>query len=355
MQGQSAQNNNRPRALLESMKSTIICVFIMLYCTFLSQTRALGFTVEGMMRVGGTRSLMTTHFSSLCHSRKTTRHRVNWSTSKLHLSGSPEISDHSRAESKTNSVQDRPLFPPGALRLKVRQHVNPLSSTYQRPLSLPNTWIQDAYPNSNLPMVLDIGCAKGSWVLDMAAQHTHINFLGLEIRRPVVNLCLRRKQHRQLTNVHFLPSNANVDLENLLQSLHSHHVSIQCVCIQFPDPHFKVKHRKRRVVNKSLVNLLARQLPAGCKVFFQTDIEELAYDMWGHFATLPQYFRVGEGGGEGNNSVHSSMDKRQWDSSQLDKNMSIFPVRTEREVATLHKGGEVFRMCMVRSHLPYAT
>eukprot|EP01031_Cornospumella_fuschlensis_P035480 gene35480-43010_t len=265
--------------------------------------------------------------------------------SKLYMSDSPVVNSLSNEETKTGSL------PPGALRLKVRQHVNPLSSTYQKPLELSSTWLKDAYPDPKLPLVLDIGCAKGSWVLDVAAQHSHMNFLGLEIRRPVVELCMRRKQRRKIANAHFLPSNANVDLENLLQSLHSQHVDIQCVTIQFPDPHFKLKHRKRRVVNEELVNLLAKQLVPGCKVFFQTDIEELAYDMWGHFARLPQYFEIGEGNNI--NTIPGATTARTWDSSRLDQNLSIFPVQTEREIATLNKGGQVFRMCVVRSKLPH--
>eukprot|EP01031_Cornospumella_fuschlensis_P030304 gene30304-36616_t len=301
--------------------------------------------MAGVGRLGAYRSVMTMFSSPSPWSTYGTRVIAPYCPSKLYMSDSPVINSLSQEETKTGSL------PPGALRLKVRQHVNPLSSTYQKPLELSSTWLKDAYPDPKLPLVLDIGCAKGSWVLDMAAQHSHMNFLGLEIRRPVVELCMRRKQHRKIANAHFLPSNANVDLETLLQSLHSQHVDIQCVTIQFPDPHFKLKHRKRRVVNEQLVNLLAKKLVPGCKVFFQTDIEELAYDMWGHFAQLPQYFEIGEGN---INTIPGTTTARTWDPSRLDQNLSIFPVQTEREIATLNKGGQVFRMCVVRSKLPHS-
>jgi len=48
-----------------------------------------------------------------------------------------------------------------SLRLKVRQHVNPLSSKYQVPTTLPADWIQQAFDNISRPLIVDIGCAKG--------------------------------------------------------------------------------------------------------------------------------------------------------------------------------------------------
>jgi tRNA (guanine-N7-)-methyltransferase len=48
------------------------------------------------------------------------------------------------------------------------------------------------------------------------------------------------------------------------------------VTIQFPDPWFKKKHAKRRMVNEEVVETIARHLAPGGQVFVQTDIEFLA-------------------------------------------------------------------------------
>jgi tRNA G46 methylase TrmB len=64
---------------------------------------------------------------------------------------------------------------------------------------------------------------------------------------------------------------------------------IQAVTIQFPDPHFKARHKKRRVVNPDLVNCLAKYLPAGTLVFLQSDIQELEVDMISHFQNVCMY------------------------------------------------------------------
>ena len=61
---------------------------------------------------------------------------------------------------------------------------------------------------------------------------------------------------------------------------------IKAVTVQFPDPHFKTRHKKRRVVNPDLVNSLAKHLAEGTLVFLQSDVQELEVDMISHFQNV---------------------------------------------------------------------
>ena len=64
--------------------------------------------------------------------------------------------------------------------------------------------------------------------------------------------------------------------------------------IQFPDPWFKTRHAKRRVVQPELVAELASYLAIGGVVFVQSDMEFIAVEMPGnHFAAHPTYQKVG--------------------------------------------------------------
>ena len=65
----------------------------------------------------------------------------------------------------------------------MRQHVNPLKSQYQTPTKAPN-W-GTTYQDPSLPLVVDIGCAAGRFLLELAEQLPGHNFLGLDIREPV--------------------------------------------------------------------------------------------------------------------------------------------------------------------------
>ena len=51
---------------------------------------------------------------------------------------------------------------------------------------------------------------------------------------------------------------------------------LRAVTIHFPDPWFKKRHKKRRVVQPDLVASIVRHLPAGGWLFLQTDVLELA-------------------------------------------------------------------------------
>ena len=66
----------------------------------------------------------------------------------------------------------------------MRQHVNPLSRFFQLDNGLPRP--DQLFENSDLPIHLDIGCARGKFLIEMAAANNHFNYLGLEIRKPLV-------------------------------------------------------------------------------------------------------------------------------------------------------------------------
>ena len=51
------------------------------------------------------------------------------------------------------------------------------------------------------------------------------------------------------------------------------------MAIQFPDPHFKKRHHKRRVVQPALVRAVAEGLRPGARVFLQSDVREVSEDM----------------------------------------------------------------------------
>ena len=73
-------------------------------------------------------------------------------------------------------------------------------------------------------------------------------------------------------------------LDRLIENMP--HDVLQMVTIHFPDPWFKKKHAKRRMVNAELVATIVNKLASGGRIFVQTDIEFLAEEMF-------ELFRVG--------------------------------------------------------------
>ncbi len=101
--------------------------------------------------------------------------------------------------------------------VRVRQHVNPLAQKYQTPVSSLN-W-EKLYVQPHQPLHLDIGCAKGRFLLNMAKIEPNWNFLGLEIREPLVIEANQLRSDLGLTNLHYLFCNVNRSLKTLLSSL----------------------------------------------------------------------------------------------------------------------------------------
>ncbi|MBD2731668.1 tRNA (guanosine(46)-N7)-methyltransferase TrmB [Nostoc sp. FACHB-892] len=207
--------------------------------------------------------------------------------------------------------------------VRVRQHVNPLGKKYQTPASPQD--LEKIYAKPNQPLHLDIGCAKGLFLLNMAKIEPNWNFLGLEIREPLVVEANKLRSELGLTNLHYLFCNVNNSLRSLLSCLPPG--SLQRVTIQFPDPWFKTRHAKRRVVQPELVAELANYLAVGGVVFLQSDMEFVAVEMRDRFAAHPAYQKVGTG---------------EWSVE------NPLPVATEREIGTQKKGEPVYRALFVR-------
>ncbi len=205
---------------------------------------------------------------------------------------------------------------------RVRQHVNPFAIKYQTPVTPPD-W-SEIFEDPNRPLHLDIGCARGQFLHNFAPIAPDWNFLGIEIREPLVHSALKQLDESGLRNLHFIFCNINNSLAPLLQSLPEG--VFQRVSIQFPDPWFKKRHQKRRVTQPALVQQIADSLPSGGIVFLQSDVLDVEQDMCDRFSENPDFQRQG----------------KDW----LPENP--MPVPTERETLTQKKGEPVYRAVFKR-------
>jgi tRNA (guanine-N7-)-methyltransferase len=208
--------------------------------------------------------------------------------------------------------------------IRIRQHVNPLARKFQSPIVIPD-W-QNIYQKCERPLHLDIGCARGRFLLALAQQNHEVNYLGIEIRRQLVDLANQERAELGLTNLHYLFANMNSSAKLLLESLPKN--SLKTISIQFPDPWFKKKHNKRRVVQPDLVTLLVDYLAVGGEIFLQSDIKEVAVEMRDRFAA---------------NSDLTPKHSQEW----LETNP--FNVPTERELYVLGQNLPVYRALFEKS------
>jgi tRNA (guanine-N7-)-methyltransferase len=209
------------------------------------------------------------------------------------------------------------------MRIRVRDHVNPFAPRF----SVPPAPLDFAgvFQNPDLPLHLDLGCALGGFVFKMARLAPGINFLGVDIREPMIERAKRLTTDANLTNLYYEFCNATISIENLLRKMPPG--ALQFVTIQFPDPHLKKRLAKRRMVQPQMVSDLAEFCAEKAKIFVQSDVAETAADICEKFELNPNFSRL-----------HAQI----W----LDENP--FPVKTEREVVVENQNLPVFRAMFER-------
>ncbi|KAK3433798.1 hypothetical protein EUGRSUZ_D01073 [Eucalyptus grandis] len=158
--------------------------------------------------------------------------------------------------------------------VRTRQHVNPLSSSFSMPAQAPN-W-DEVLEDPTLPLMVDIGCGSGRFLMWLAKANPTGNYLGLEIRQKLAKRAECWAKELALKNIHFLFANATVSFKHIISTYPGPLVLVSILC---PDPHFKKKHQKRRVVQKPLVDSILDSLAPGGKVFIQSDVLDVAVDM----------------------------------------------------------------------------
>ncbi len=206
------------------------------------------------------------------------------------------------------------------MRVRVHQHVNPLAPYYRfepQPFE-----IENVFANPDLPLLLDIGCARGRFLLKMAAVEPGWNFLGVEIREPLVTEANRLAKENNLTNLRYEFCNASFALDKLLINLPAN--LLQKVTVQFPDPWYKKKHAKRRMVKEDLVGMIVGHLKISGTIFVQTDVDFLAEEMFAVF-------------------------RENADLNEIEIAENPFPVKTERENAVEEKGLPIYRRLFKKS------
>jgi tRNA (guanine-N7-)-methyltransferase len=64
--------------------------------------------------------------------------------------------------------------------------------------------------------------------------------------------------------------------------------TLTSVFVQFPDPWWKSKHKKRRIVSDAFAGLVADRLEVGGMLLLQTDVASLLEEMLERFEAQPQ-------------------------------------------------------------------
>jgi tRNA (guanine-N7-)-methyltransferase len=134
---------------------------------------------------------------------------------------------------------------------------------------LPQPWNADSLFSRPAPLEVEVGSGKGLFLQSAAVAIPAHNFLGIEIAEKYARFAAARLAKPNLPNAVMIHGDAQRLFCELLRDN-----SLAAVHVYFPDPWWKKRHHKRRVMNESFVLQIARVLVRDGCLHYWTDVEE---------------------------------------------------------------------------------
>jgi tRNA (guanine-N7-)-methyltransferase len=178
---------------------------------------------------------------------------------------------------------------------------------------------------NDAPIEVDLGCGRGTYAWQRALQSSGVNIVALDVRRRWIQDLRKRCLREGVANLRAVRCDVNEDLPLLFKV-----GSVSGITIHHPDPWWKKRHRKRRMVRPALVEDLARLLAPGGWIFVQTDVPDLAEDMRTTFNACEKLITAEA------DKIHSER---------------MGGLRSHREQKCLEKGIPILRMAFVRKDI----
>ena len=121
------------------------------------------------------------------------------------------------------------------------------------------------------PLIVEIGFGNGDFLVHLAESNRDCNIIGLEISSGSMDRAEAKIEKRGLSNARPIHARAETALSHLLEP-----ETVRAFHINNPDPWFKKKHHRRRLIKPATVDLLTSRLAPSGQLHLATDIPEYA-------------------------------------------------------------------------------
>lgn len=123
---------------------------------------------------------------------------------------------------------------------------------------------RDVFGNDH-PIEIEVGMGKGKFIMDLAAAHPDVNYLGIERYSSVLLRALQKRAERDLSNIFFLC----IDAKEMADYFAPGEVSR--IYLNFSDPWPKDRHAKRRLTSPVFMEVYDSILKPDGVIEFKTD------------------------------------------------------------------------------------
>ena len=137
---------------------------------------------------------------------------------------------------------------------------------FSNAFKLKGNWNKDFFKNDH-PIVLELGCGKGEYSVNLAKRFPDKNFIGVDIKGARFWRGAKTALEEEMTNVGFL----RTQIELIDHCFSEDEVSE--IWITFPDPQIKYKRTKHRLTNKEFLDKYRSILKTSATINLKTDSE----------------------------------------------------------------------------------
>lgn len=114
-------------------------------------------------------------------------------------------------------------------------------------------------------IVLEIGCGKGGFLLELAKRNPSVNYIGIEKSMPLLTQTSELIQRLNLENIKLTSFNAS-DISDFFDN-----DEVSSIYLNFSDPWPKARHYKRRLTSEGFLKKYSSILKAPKRLYFKTD------------------------------------------------------------------------------------
>jgi tRNA (guanine-N7-)-methyltransferase len=144
-----------------------------------------------------------------------------------------------------------------------------LSRHYREAAELPKPFDSAKLFGEARPLEVEVGSGKGLFLAGAARTQLERNFLGIEVARKYARHAAARLAKQDAGNAIMVCGEALALFRDWFGA-----ASLAAVHVYFPDPWWKKRHKKRRVLNAEFLRDVERVLVGGGRLHFWTDVEE---------------------------------------------------------------------------------
>lgn len=119
------------------------------------------------------------------------------------------------------------------------------------------------------PFEVEIGSGKGLFLINSSRANPDRDYLGIEAAKKYARFAAYRMAKAECANARMISGDGIRFLKEFLSN-----ESVDAVHVYFPDPWWKERHRRRRVMQTDSILDMQRVLKPGGELHFWTDVEE---------------------------------------------------------------------------------